>query len=63
MSIPPLGDMASAAPLDVQTTRTVPGGSSFAVLIKVGVKSLVKRNGAMLFVPICNSYPCFVLLP
>jgi hypothetical protein len=47
--------MPSAALLLVQTTLTVPGGSDFAVLIRIGVNSFVKRKGATLFVPNCSS--------
>jgi hypothetical protein len=55
ISTPFGGLKASAAELEVQITRTEPGGAVAAVERRRGVRSLVKRKGAMLFVPNCCS--------
>jgi len=53
--MPPFGDARSTPEEETQTTRTVLGGEDAAVEARMGVRSLVKRKGAMLLVPSWSS--------
>ena len=63
MSTPELGADLPVALEEIQTTLVLAGGDDFAVSAKMGVSSLVNRNGATLLVPSWSSSPCLVLLP